>query len=149
MAVPRSYTDEPMMDSSSNNGVELDAYGAGNFADAGRSRSGNQQYGSTTAQGYGSATAQQYASTPSQQYAPPSDQQSSSSAAARRYSPMRVTPTPNEKAQYVSYTPSSQGPPPRQSPTRPGMFQSQSYFATPSTLRPLSQTSETLAAVFG
>lgn len=112
MSTPQSYNnDEPMMDA---NTVSLDQYGTPNFADA--TVDYRQNYATRSR-----PTSQQYASA-----------EQASSAAARRYSPMRVTPTPSDKSPYVSYTPNSQAPP-RQSPTRPGMFQSQSYFTTPST----------------
>jgi hypothetical protein len=73
---------------------------------------------------------QQYASRSrptSQQYIPQEQ-----STAARRYSPMRVTPTPSDRTPYVSYTPNSQAPRNPQSPARPVMYQSQSYYSTPS-----------------
>ena len=74
---------------------------------------------------------QQYAtrSRPTSQQYIPQEQ----SAAARRYSPMRVTPTPNDKSQYVSYSPNPQLPRSQHSPTRPGLHQSQSqpYYPSP------------------
>lgn len=111
MSTPRSYNDEPMMDA---HPMNLDQYGTPDFSET--TADYRQNYATRSR-----PTSQQYAS-PDQ----------ASSAAARRYSPMRLTPTPSDKSSYVSYTPNSQAPP-RQSPTRPGMFQSQSYFTTPST----------------
>lgn len=54
---------------------------------------------------------------------PPGDE----SPAARQYSPMKLSPTPQDTAssQYMSYTPTMQ--PSRASPSRPGMLSSNSY----------------------
>ena len=76
-------------------------------------------------------------SRPSSQYIP--QPQSEESAAARRYSPMKLSPTSPDPAnanRYTSYTPNSTKPlASAQTPTRPSFYptHSQSYHGSPST----------------
>jgi len=68
------------------------------------------------------------------------------SSAATRYSPMKLSPTPQEgSAPYMPYTPTSQ--PSRQSPSRPTMLTSNSYsyYPSPSSLSTLTAIDRTNA----
>lgn len=79
---------------------------------------------------------QAHHSRPTSQYVPQEE-----SSAARRYSPMKLSTTPGatSPAQYTSYTPSSHPASSRQSPSRPGLYSSQSYSSYYSSPRELLQ----------